>query len=229
MNMKRTTFFSSMLSSTVYLVLGISLFMGGCRHADRDKLVRKAAPHEPTNLHTVEKFPSNFKRVVVLPCHFLPEDQLLLDYIDSVFHQELAKKRLFEPVFINRSELRRMVGKTQLTPQEKLPENFLARMLAEYPGVDGVMFLEIFGYRPYKPLSLGVRGKLVDLRSGDFIWAIDEIFDAGNASVISAAENFQRREQVTNFSRHSHGSVLASPRVFTKYVADAAFGTLPTR
>ena len=122
-----------------------------------------------------------------------------------------------------------MVGKTQLTPQDKLPENFLARLLAEHPSVDGVMFLEIFGYRPYKPLALGVRGRLVDLRSGDFIWAIDETFDAGNASVIAAAENFQRRDQVTNFSRHSYGSVLASPRVFTKYVADAAFGTLPTR
>ena len=91
------------------------------------------------------------------------------------------------------------------------------------------MFLEVFAYRAYKPLALGVRGKLVDLRSRDFIWAIDETFDAGNASVIAAAENFQRRDQVINFSRHSHGSVLASPRIFAKYVADAAFGTLPTR
>ena len=73
------------------LLLGIAFVSGGCRHADRDKIVRKATPHVPTNLHSVEKFPSNFKRVVVLPCHHFPEDELLVDYVDTVFRQELAK------------------------------------------------------------------------------------------------------------------------------------------
>ncbi|MFP6854539.1 MAG: hypothetical protein VB980_02050 [Opitutales bacterium] len=229
MNTQRDVHGHSLYSAIFILVLGATCFSGGCRHADRDKIVSKAPPHEPTNLHSVEKFPDNFKRVIVLPCHHIPEDQLLVDYIDTVFRHELAKRRVFEPVFVSRNELHRLVGKTQLTPQEKLPENLLARLLAEYAGVDGVMFLEIFNYRAYKPLALGVRGRLVDLRSGDFIWAIDETFDAGNASIISAADEFQRRNQVTNFSRHSYGSVLTSPRVFTKYVANAAFGTLPTR
>lgn len=201
----------------------------GCRHADRDKIVQRANPHVPSNLHSVERFPGSFQRVIVLPCHYLPEDELLLDYVDAVFHQELTKQQVFEPVFVSRSELREMVGKTQLSPQDRLPENLLARLLADHPGVDGVMFLEIFGYRAYKPLALGVRGKLVDLKSGDFIWAVDETFDAGNASIIAAADEFQKREQVTTFSRHSHGSVLSSPRAFTKYVADAVFGTLPLR
>jgi len=229
MNSKRSTLPILTPTSPFLVALCVAFTLIGCRHADRDKIVRKAPLHTPTNIHSVEKLPDNFKRVVVLPCHHFPEDELLMDYADTVFRQELGKKRVFEPVFIDRTELRSMVGKTQLTPQEKLPENFLTRLLAKHPDVDGVMFLEIFGYRAYKPLSLGIRGRLVDLRSGDFIWAIDETFDAGNASVIAAAEDFQRRDQVTNFSRHSHGSVLSSPRVFTKYVADATFGTLPTR
>ena len=229
MNSKQTNLISLQHCLPLFVFLGLACFLSGCRHADRDKIVRRATPHVPTNLHVVDQLPGNFQRVIVLPCHHEPEDELLIDYVDTVFRQELTKRRAFEPVFLSREELNRMIGKTQLTPQNKLPENFLARLLSKYPGVDGVMFLEIFGYRAYKPLALGVRGKLVDLRSGDFIWAIDETFDAGNASVISAAENFQQREQVTTFSRHSHGSVLSSPRAFTKYVADATFGTLPGR
>ena len=229
MTLKPVTLLSMPAPLMLLSFLGLSCFLSGCRHSSRDGLVRRATPHEPTNLHAVERLPGNFQRVVVLPCHHEPEDELLVEYVDTVFRQELAKRRAFEPVFVNRAELRRMVGKSQLSPQEKLPENFLARLHAEHPGVAGVMFLEIFGYRAYKPLALGVRGKLVDLRSGDFIWAIDETFDAGNASVIAAAEDFQIREQVTTFSRHTHGSVLSSPRSFAKYVADAAFGTLPTR
>ena len=229
MNSKRKRLISPRHCILALLYVGLGLIFSGCRHADRDKIVRKAIPHVPSNIHSVDHLPGNFKRVVVLPCHHEPEDELLVEYVDSVFRQELTKRRAFEPVFLSRTELHRMIGKTQLTPQDKLPENFLARLLARHPGVDGVMFLEIFGYRAYKPLALGVRGKLVDLRSGDFIWAIDETFDAGNASVISAAEIFQQRDQVTTFSRHSHGSVLSSPRAFAKYVADATFGTLPIR
>lgn len=229
MNSKRNYLLDATRSMLASGLLVTIFLLGACQLSDRDRIVRKATPHMPTNLHAVERFPGNFQRVVVLPCHYEHEDGKVLDYVDSVFRQELTKQRSFEPVFISRPELARMVGKTQLTPQEKLPENFLVRLISKHPGVDGVMFLEVFSYRPYKPLALGVRGKLVDLRSGDFIWAIDETFDAGNASVIVAAENFQQREQVTTFSRHSHGSVLSSPRAFAKYVADATFGTLPSR
>ena len=130
------------------VLLGTICLLGSCQLSDRDRIVRKATPHIPTNLHTVERFPGNFQRVVVLPCHYEPEDGMVLDYVDSVFRQELTKQRSFEPVFISRTELARMVGKTQLTPQEKLPENFLVRLGSEHPGVDGVMFLEVFAYRP---------------------------------------------------------------------------------
>jgi hypothetical protein len=229
MKPKQTNTFPGVKSLFLCSLSFFFICFSGCRHADRDKIVQRATPHVPSNLHSVERFPGNFQRVIVLPCHYFPEDELLLDYVDAVFRQELTKKRAFEPVFVSREELREMVGKTQLSPQGKLPENLLARLLSAHPGVDGVMFLEIFGYRAYKPLALGVRGKLVDLRSGDFIWALDETFDAGNASVIVAANEFQKREQVTTFSKHSHGSVLSSPRAFTKYVADAVFGTLPLR
>ena len=42
-------------------------------------------------------------------------------------------------------------------------------------------------------MSLGVRAKLVDLKSGEFMWAIDETFDAGHAGVILGASVFQEK------------------------------------
>ena len=78
-------------------------------------------------------------------------------------------------------------------------------------------------------MSLGVRAKLVDLKSGEFMWAIDETFDAGHAGVIVGASVFQEKAQVRALSAKTSGSVLHSHRVFSKYVASTTFSTLPMR
>ena len=78
-------------------------------------------------------------------------------------------------------------------------------------------------------MTIGIRGKLVDLKSGDFMWAIDETIDAGDASVIVAANLFQRGKHVNALSGKTSASVLQSPRLFTKFAAQAIFATLPTR
>ena len=78
-------------------------------------------------------------------------------------------------------------------------------------------------------MSLGVRAKLVDIKTGEFMWAIDETFDAGHASVIVGSNIFQEKEQVRALSAKTTGSVLHSPRIFAKYVASTTFSTLPLR
>ena len=50
-------------------------------------------------------------------------------------------------------------------------------------------------------MSLGVRSKLIDLKTGEFMWAIDETFDAGHASVIVGASEFQEIAQVRAFHK----------------------------
>jgi hypothetical protein len=61
------------------------------------------------------------------------------------------------------------------------------------------------------------------------MWAIDETFDAGHASVIVGASQFQDISQVRALSNKTKGSVLHSPRNFTKYVASTVFSTSPKK
>ena len=92
--------------------------------------------------------------------------------------------------------------------------------------MNGVLFTDLSSYKPYKPISISVRSKLVDIKSGEFLWAIDETFDAGHANVIVGASIFQEKSQVRVLSAKT-GSVLHSPRAFSKYVASTIFSTLP--
>lgn len=211
---------------SIYLCL--MLLLSACRQFEQEKVVREAKPFHPTNLYPTERLPANFSRVAVLPYYFADEDSPLLDYVDEVFHQELAKQRLFETVRVSTEQMKALFGKQRISSSSQLPETFLAD-IGTATGANGILLVDLDSYRAYKPLALGVRAKLVDAKSADFLWAIDETFDAGQPNIILAANQFQRNVQVNNISARTSGSTTASPRTFAKYVANSTFSTLPIR
>ena len=89
--------------------------------------------------------------------------------------------------------------------------------------------IDLHSFNSYRPISLGVRAKLVDLKSGEFMWAIDESIDAGDASVMVSANAYQRGKHVQAISNETRNSILQSPRLFSKFVAFSIFQTLPKR
>ena len=125
-------------------------------------------------------------------------------------------------------QMKSLFGQGRVSSSGNLPENFL-RVLEETTGANGAMIVDLTSFRPYRPMSIGVRAKLIDLKSGEFIWAIDETFDAGHASIQQSTAQFQERSQVRALSAKTNGSVLHSPRVFTKFVASTLYSTLPYR
>jgi hypothetical protein len=204
------------------------LFGSGCRRFEQEKIVAQAEPFVPQNLYPIERLPAYFNRVVVLPCYFPDLDSPILDYADGIFHQELSQERIFETIQLSQDQMKKHFGVERVASNLPLPENFLRRLEA-LTSANGVLFVDIDSYRAYRPISLGVRAKLVDLKSGEYMWAIDETFDSGHASVIAGANIFQKRAQVRALSSKTGGSVLHSPRIFSKYVASTCFSTMPTR
>jgi hypothetical protein len=210
----------------LFILLLVSF--SSCRKFEQEKVVARADPFVPTNLYPIERLPDYFNRVVVLPCYFPDEDSHLLTYIDDIFHQELAQERIFETIRIQTEQMKRVFGVERVSSAGELPENFL-RKLEGMTNANGVLFVDLDSYRPYRPMSLGVRAKLVDIKTGEFMWAIDETFDAGHASIIVGSNQFQEKAQVRALSAKTSGSVLHSPRIFAKYIASSTFSTLPLR
>lgn len=219
-----------MITALRYSLL-ICLFISGlssCRKFEQEKVVARAEPFVPKNLYPIERLPSYFNRVITLPCYLADEDNKMLAYIDDIFNQELSQERIFETIRITPSQMKASFGVERVSSLSELPENFL-RKLEDRTKANGVLFVDLHSYRPYRPMSLGVRAKLVDIKTGEFMWAIDETYDLGHASVIVGASIFQEKAQVRALSAKTSGSVLQSPRIFAKYVASTTFSTLPLR
>jgi hypothetical protein len=210
------------------LTLSLIISLTSCRKFEQDKVIAEAEPYIPKNLYPIERLPTYFNRVALMPCYYPDSASSLLNFADEAFYRELSQARLFEVVQVSPEVCAELFGQPRYSSSHPLPSDFM-EILANHTQANGVAFIDLHSYKAYKPLSIGVRCKLIDLKSGDFMWAIDETIDAGDASVIVAANHFQRGKHVNALSAKTASSVLQSPRLFTKFAAQAMFSTLPSR
>ena len=169
------------------------------------------------------------RRVALLPPYAGLADTNRRQDLDRNFSTELGATGRFEVVPISRNELVALSGRDQINSSEPLPPRLLAAIRGEY-GADAVMFVDITQDDPYRPITLGVRAKLIDTRSGALatLWSCDSVFNAGNPAVANSARRFQIEEGRQEFPADQDGSsVLLSPARFARYAANATFATLP--
>jgi len=168
------------------------------------------------------------RRVAILPiaCDLPLESSL--GELDAALREELGKTSLFELVPVSRETLATEFGRRQVSSVEVVPGDFLTKLRFAY-GVDGVLFTDLTHYRPYRPIAIGLRSKLVDANTGQVRWAFEHLFDAGNAITANAAEHWYRAmtpPPPTKEHPRDGTAVLQSPSRFSKYVAEEAFRSL---
>ena len=168
------------------------------------------------------------RRVVLLPPYDSYADADRRQDLDRTFDEELNTANHFEVIQISRNELVALCGRDQINSSEPLPPRLSAALRGEY-AADAVMFVDITQDDPYRPITLGVRAKLVDLRGGlSILWSCDTVFNAGDPAIAASARRFQLDAGRQEFPADQDGSsVLLSPAHFARYAAYATFATLP--
>ena len=185
--------------------------------------------YQPENIFTYAHLPSNFQRVAVLPLAYeapradLPEG---CEALTPVLLTEVAKTKKFEVVSVNSDMLRSCTGQSGWTGAEVLPADFFESLRRSY-GCDAVLFCQLTVFHPYAPLAVGWRMKMVDTRTRQILWAADEVFDAGQPSVLSGARHYQLAEH--RASEADDWGIRNSPRQFGQYAAAQLVARLPGR
>lgn len=203
--------------------------LGGCTGTQRYNLKENCyTPFKSCNSYDAGDLPEDITRVAVLPIFSDKLEGELLENIDETFKGELLKQNRFEVITISRQQLYSDFQKMQFSSAEVLPSDFLGK-LETISDSNAILFIDLTHYKPYKPVALGVRCKLVDVRSGEVLWAFDTLFDSGNPPVAVAARRFQLGHQKTQYPLDLSTSILKSPNRFAQYVAHDVFDTLPYR
>ncbi len=209
-----------------FILLCITAFIG-CQSGPQAK--QKTKELHTTNVHTtVLEMPRHITRVAALPVHFSQFNPYTDDYLDITFNEELVRHNLFEIIPVSRKQLRSWFQSPQIESTEILPAQFF-EIIQEKTGAQGVILTDLTSFKPYQPITMNVRSKLIDISSGEIVWAADDIFDGGEPAIHREADRFHVKTNQNGTPGQLDQSYLYSPRRFSKFVAYNLFVTLPKR
>ncbi len=205
----------------------ISLFAGCMTPAINDS-ARVGPFFKPANHVGDNQLPATLHRVVVLPIsggEVAPPESVAA--LDPVFIAELQKQNRFEIVALTREECAQRFHVEEFRSTGVLPHDFVAMLQREH-AADGVMFIDITVYKPYRPITIGVRAKLATL-GGDvrLLWTFDNVFSADDPAVANSARRHFIDADRGGVPADLTPAALQSPARFAAYVAAEAFATLP--
>ena len=205
------------------LTLG-ALLWGGCvfnttsHQTDSLSNVYRAASQRPPQVH----------RIAVLPVTMDAADLATeegRDALEPVLYAALRKRAVAELVVVTREQLWNLTGKREWTIAEPLPQDFFER-LHKATACDALVFCHLTYFRAYPPLGVGWKMQLVDVQKR-ILWAVDEVFDAGNPIVAAAARGYHAK--CFQGPLDDPDTVLMSPGRFGQYATAATLETVPSR
>jgi hypothetical protein len=187
-------------------------------------------PYEPGNVYgQTWPFGPNLRRVAVLPLITTRTgSECGQEALGSVLLDELGQAKVFELAAVTPEQLEAWTGRKGWAASEVLPKELMTALL-EKLGCDAVLFSELTRFQPYPPLAVGWSMKLADLRSGEILWAVDEVFDAGQPAVANGARRYAMKHSQLPGALSDSRLILLTPTAFGHYSAEAIFSTMPPR
>lgn len=191
--------------------------------------------------------PSSFRRVALMPLAVTsPDLKPAIDCLETTLREEAGDARRFEVVVVSQEQLVRWTGKREFASDLAYWPAALIKGATDELRCDGILFAQITQFHAYPPIRVGWNLKLIDVATGQCIWAADESFDAADPLVEDAALRFQKQRTSSRttipgtseplLSRVINpGSkqadfhvILHSPSAFGRFSVRSVLDTLPT-
>jgi hypothetical protein len=92
---------------------------------------------------------------------------------------------------------------------------------------DAVLIGTVTEYHPYPRMAVGLRMKLLDLRDGQLLWALEQVWDSTDKTVERRIGEYFQSQMRSGFAPLREQLVVVSPLKFIKFVAYEVAKTLP--
>ncbi|MHC4203454.1 MAG: hypothetical protein ACYSTT_02305 [Planctomycetota bacterium] len=84
---------------------------------------------------------------------------------------------------------------------------------------DGVLIGTVTEYRPYPHMTVGLRLKLLDLRDGQLIWALEQVWDSADKTTEKRIKDYFNSQKREGFAPLHDKLAAVSPLEFIKFVS----------
>jgi len=91
---------------------------------------------------------------------------------------------------------------------------------------DGILMGSINDFRPHPRMQLGVSLRMVDLRRGRILWAVDHVWDTTDKAVEKLIQRYFKEQMRSGYGPMDWQIAMISPKVFEKFIAHELAETL---
>lgn len=91
---------------------------------------------------------------------------------------------------------------------------------------DGLLLGTITEFRPYPHMVVGLRLKLLDLRDGQLLWALEQVWDSADRATEKRIKAYFESQKRSGFAPLHEQLAAVSPLEFIKFVSFEVAGTL---
>ena len=91
---------------------------------------------------------------------------------------------------------------------------------------DGVLLGTVTEYRPYPHMAVGLRLKLLDIRDGRLLWALEQVWDSADKTTKERTKDYFKTEKGSGFEPLNEQLATVSPIEFLKFVSYEVAATL---
>ncbi len=210
-----------MKNSMLCLICICPIVFGGCSVLDYIQPVE--LPHGHFYLNPYGDIAS-ISRVVLLELENQSTHPDLADQMTMALSDGLSKKHLFSVRTVSRSdELWTALDLDNITAYSY---EDLA-MIRENLRADAVVFGTIKRYASYPHMQMAVHLKMVNVRNGELVWAIEEVWDSTDKNVELRMKRYFSTVMRTGYQPLNWELLITSPRAFNKFVVYEVVSTLP--
>ena len=186
---------------------------------------KKGTTQQPT-APPLFSWPPGFDRVAMLPIYTRIPTGGATNDLDEIFRAELSKALPLEVIHVSRTDLLAAIGEDQIASTAIIPQKLIQFLQQKY-AVQGVIFTDMPVYRPYRPVNIGIRCKLVKIPSMEIMWSADGILDSAEPGIASSAVEYARGNLKGPGKGGAPELILQSPRRYAAFVAYGLFRTMP--
>jgi hypothetical protein len=156
--------------------------------------------------------------------------------VTEVLFQALQKKQPFGLAIVRRNnpawrglQLDLNSGYQAQNSALAVPPTYTLEQLTEIRKTlkcDAVLIGTISQFKPYPHMAIGLRLKLVDLRDGQLLWALEQIWDSSDKTTEYRINSYFQYQMRTGYAPLREQLVAVSPLEFIKFVAYEVAETL---
>lgn len=143
--------------------------------------------------------------------------------VTTALFQSLQKKQIFGLTIVHRDDP--SWRSLQLEPDSTYGLDQLLS-IRQTLKCDGLLLGTITEFRPYPHMAVGLRLKLLDLRDGQLLWALEQVWDSADKTTEKHIKDYFKSEKRAGFAPMHEQLAAVSPLEFIRFVSFEVAETL---